>query len=298
MAEHDRTDTIVALVCDGVGYGDDGTAWGGEVLVGGLSGYERAGRMRPLRLPGGDIAAKEIGRCALSWLHDLYGDDAVNHPFARRALPDDDVRHAVLGMLRDDLNCPPSTGMGRLFDAAASLLGVCDRNHYEAMSGLMLEAAADRSTHRPNGDGVLALRDVTLDDGASLIEIDHRFLLARIIDEFDHGTPIDDLAWLFHDALASAMCDAARRIAERSGVTTVGLTGGVFCNALLTSLTANRLEAAGLEALIHHTVPPNDGGIAYGQAAVAAACQSSTQGSLRADAQTERPGRSSQEVTR
>ena len=112
------------MVCDGVGYGADGEAWGGEILVGDLAGLERLGRLRPLRLPGGDAAARETGRCAFAWLWDRFGERALDHPLARVALPDEAKRRGDRRDVADkSVNCPPSSGLGRLFDAAASLLG-------------------------------------------------------------------------------------------------------------------------------------------------------------------------------
>ncbi|MHC4947541.1 MAG: carbamoyltransferase HypF [Planctomycetota bacterium] len=273
LAEHGRADPIVGLVCDGVGYGDDGSAWGGEVLVGDLAGYRRVARLRPLRLPGGDAAAKRTGRCGLSWLADALGPDAARHPRAAAMLPDDEERDLVRRLLADGpRRCPPSSGAGRLFDAAASLLGVCDFNHYEAMSGTVLEAAARAAGERPAGDGVMRL--AASDAEPDLVELDHRPLLSALLARLEGGPSPADVgpaAWLFHDALADGLARAARDAAVRHGLATVGLSGGVFCNELLTERVAGRLRDAGLEVLVHRALPPNDGGLACGQAAVAAA---------------------------
>jgi hydrogenase maturation protein HypF len=268
LAEHGRTNRIIGLICDGTGYGDDGSTWGGEILVGDLTGYERVARMRPLLLPGGDAAARRIGRCGVSWLHDTLGGRAAeDHPLTRRALPDHGERVLVTRLLADDRHCPPSSGMGRLFDAAAALLGLCDYNHHEAMSGMLMESSAAASRRSPSGHDVL---DLTV-GAEGLIDLDHRPLLLRLIDMMDRGAPTPDLAWLFHDALADGLVRAVQRVADRSGITTVGLSGGVFCNELLTTRVCDRLDSSGCEVLMHRTVPPNDGGLALGQAAVAAA---------------------------
>ncbi|MHC4991009.1 MAG: carbamoyltransferase HypF [Planctomycetota bacterium] len=267
LADHGRSDTIVGLVCDGVGYGEDGTAWGGEVLVGNLAGFARAGRLRPLRLPGGDAAARCTGRCAASWLRDALGREASAEQWARRVLPDDAERRAVDAMLDAELNCPPSSGMGRLFDAVAALLGLCSENHFEAMSGMAVEAAASRAGRHPSGAGIVPLVEV---DGVGF-ELDHRPLARQLCTRIEAGDSIESLAWVFHDALADALARAAVRAAGQAGVRTVGLSGGVFCNTLLTELLRSRLRAHGLEVLVHKSVPPNDGGLALGQAAIAAA---------------------------
>jgi hydrogenase maturation protein HypF len=269
LADHQRTDRIVGVICDGVGYGDDGQAWGGEIMVGDLGAYERIARLRPLRLPGGDAAAKQTGRCALSWLGDaLGGIEAIPETRAARLIDVDRDRRVVLELLQSDLNCPLSSGVGRLFDAAAALLGICSYNHYEAMSPMLLESAASRSRSRPSGRGLLAI--IPDHEISGVLQIDHRPLLTAMLGQLDNGMAIDDLAWLFHDALADGLAQAAVTIARQNNIRTVGLSGGVFCNTLLTQLTRTRLTTAELEVLIHREVPPNDGGLAAGQAAIAA----------------------------
>lgn len=280
-AEHDRTDPVIGIICDGVGYGEDGTAWGGEILIGDLLQYTRAVRLRPLRLPGGDAAAKQTSRCAISWLHDLYGSQITNHAnILDNLLSDKQEQNIILAMLDNNLVCPPSSGMGRLFDAAASLLQLCDYNHYEAMSGQLLETAASMANIRPECEGLLKIRDTAIpvkyfisDKTYSLLELDHRPLLQYFLDNLNNINPqsTQSLAWLFHDAIAEGLAEAAVVISKQTRIKTVGLSGGVFCNALLTELLTNKLEQNNLEVLLHQKVPANDGGIAYGQAAIASA---------------------------
>lgn len=266
LAEHGHTDPAIGLICDGVGYGLDAEAWGGEILLGDLTSFERRGRMRPLLLPGGDAAAKRTGRCGAAWLFDRFGADASTRPMARWALPESDERDIVFAMLRHGVNAPPSSGMGRLFDAAASLLRLCDFNHHEAMAGQRLESAAARATTRPPADGLVELADQN-----GLLELDHRPVLDRLLRGMLDREPVEHLAWVFHDALADGLVRAATAVSERTNVRTVALSGGVFCNEVLTDLVADRLDRAGLACLTHRNVPPNDGGLAYGQAAVASA---------------------------
>jgi hydrogenase maturation protein HypF len=275
MAEHNRIEPITTVVCDGVGLGDDGTAWGGEILITDLQTYSRPVRLRPLALPGGDAAAKETIRCALSWLVDALEDDHDHRDAVATRIVRDDARRAVLmQMLQRHVQCPLSSGTGRLFDAAAAVLGVCVHNEYEAQSGMMLEALAHDAPSIRNEDDLsdlLPLRDAHDARGAAIVELDHRPLLRCLLEEQISGTPIAHLARLFHEALANGWLRAALHAVNDGAPTTVGLTGGVFCNALLTELLTARLADAGLRVLRHHLVPPNDGGIAYGQAAIAAA---------------------------
>ncbi|MFG0283118.1 MAG: carbamoyltransferase HypF [Phycisphaerales bacterium JB039] len=267
MAEHGRTAPLVCLVCDGVGYGEDATAWGCETLVGDLGGFQRHARLRPLRLPGGDRAARETWRCALSWLHDCGRGDQI-----KRLDADAGALEGAVATLRADLNCPISSGLGRLFDAGAALLGVCARNEYEAMSGMALEALAREAGGLAGaGEGLTPLRPAVDRAGAAVLELDHAPLLERLLAGLEAGEPAGRLAWLLHDAIGAGLAEAARSAARGHGVGAVGLSGGVFCNELLTDLVAGRLEAAGLEVLTHASVPPNDGGIACGQAAIASA---------------------------
>ncbi len=266
LAEHGRTEPVVGLVCDGVGFGDDGTVWGGELLVGGLAHCHRVGRMRPLRLPGGDAAAKQTTRCAAAWLFDLFGDGAVRCSAAARLFPDRREREAIFALLRRGLSCPTSSALGRLFDAAAALLGVCDFNHYEAMAGQRLEAAAFRA----RGSDVPVF-EPRIEENGGCLEWDTRPLLAELLRGLEDGVPTDELALFFHHAVADSLLALALRAVEKTGIRTLGLSGGVFCNAVLTERVVERARAAGLEVFVHSQVPPNDGGLALGQAAVVAA---------------------------
>lgn len=270
LAEHHHVGPAVGLICDGVGYGEDGSAWGGEVLVGDCRAVTRRGRTRPLRLPGGDAAAKDTTRCALAWLYDAIGIGAMSHPIASRLCPRDQDRAAIFSMLARGINAPESSGVGRLFDAAAAILGVCERNHYEAMSGMLLEAAASGATstaqRHPDAPELLPVIE-----RGSLFELDHRPLLLRLLAGLDRAEPVPDLARLFHDALADGLSRLALRIATEAHLNTIVLSGGVFCNTRHAHHVRESIESNGLRVLTHREVPSNDGGVALGQAAVAIA---------------------------
>ena len=277
LGEYGITKPVIGIICDGVGYGTDGTSWGGELFTGNARGWERVGRLRPMHLPGGDRAAKEITRCTLSWLHDLLGEDALNHPAAIRTVPDINKRRTIFSLLQQGLNCPVSSGTGRLFDAVAALLGICDYNHHEAMSGMMLETAAYRAQQhgvKVDGRGVMPLID---SKEGNIFEIDTRPLLSLLLEKINSDLTAEGLALLFHDVLADALARAAERTAEiniqRGGedIRVVALSGGVFSNELLSDLVSAKLEKRGFTCLVHHVVPPGDGGIALGQAMAAAA---------------------------
>ncbi|MFO0828764.1 MAG: carbamoyltransferase HypF [Phycisphaerales bacterium] len=266
LAERGVAERALGVVCDGVGYGADGTSWGGEILVGDMASSVRVARLRPVRLPGGDAAARDVRRCGLSWLVDAFGIDVLRGPLARRVMPDEGDRAAIGTMLSRDLRCPPSSGLGRLFDAASALLGVCASNSYEAQGAMRLETLA--SACPPFAHDVAAM---PARSAGGLVELDHRPLCARLVEGLERGEPVERLARRFHDAVADAFCGAAIHAARAHGVRCVALSGGVFCNAVLLERVAGGLRDAGLQPLVHREIPPNDGGIALGQAATIAA---------------------------
>jgi hydrogenase maturation protein HypF len=263
LVEHGRTEPVVGLAFDGLGYGPDGTIWGGEVLVAGLAGYERVGHLVPVPMPGGVAAIREPWRMAAVWLDRAVGPAAVG-----RALADVDpaVRHAVLDLAHRRATLR-TTSMGRLFDAVASLLGGRRRVSYEAQAAIELEALARRVDRRdaPAYQGTVNVIDG--DDGTLL---DPSPLVARVVAEAERGVPVAEVAAGFHEAIGRAAADLAIVVARSRGVDTVALTGGVFQNVRLTEIVDDVVRNAGLEVLVHETLPPNDGAISVGQAAIAA----------------------------
>lgn len=261
LAEHGEPvdATAIGVVLDGTGYGTDGTIWGGEVLLGGYRGVERIAHLRPVPLPGGDAAIRRPYRAALAhlwaaglpWMYDL--------PPVAAAQPGElDV---LARQLERGTQCVPATSMGRLFDAVASLIGVRHVVTYEAQAAMELEELAADST----GDRARYRFDVV--DGV----IDPAPLLAAIAEDVRADRPVAAMAAGFHEAVAEVLAGVATAAARRHGVGTVGLTGGVFQNARLASALRARLVGTGLRVLTHTVVPPNDGGLALGQAAVVAA---------------------------
>ena len=268
MAEHDCRDPVLALVCDGAGYGTDGTIWGGELFRADLVSCRRLARLRPLRLPGGDAAARDTRRAGLALLHHAFGDDFAQHPFAARLVPDAGEREMLGAMIRRQVQCALNSGAGRLFDGFAALLGLCEHNHYEAQAALALEAAAD--SWRPSDRGAgFDLRPPTASEG--LWEIDPAPLVRATARRREQGAPVEELAADLHAELARAWAAVTIEQSRATGLGTAVLSGGVFCNEILTRRLTELLAAAGLRVLRHRLVPPNDGGLALGQAAVAAA---------------------------
>ena len=254
LAEHGVTGRAVGAIFDGTGHGEDGTAWGGEILAGDLRGAERVAHLWPVRLPGGDRAVREPWRMACAWLVAAGAGEAVPARLREAVAPE--RWDAVARMAASGFAAPVTTSAGRLFDAVAALCGLRAAITYEGQAAIELEAIAD-----PAAGGCYPL-------GAAL---DARELVLAVRDDAAAGVAPATIAARFHRALASATAGACAAAAEAAGVDQVVLSGGVFQNRLLLTWTAERLEAAGLQVLVPEALPANDGGVAYGQVAVAAA---------------------------
>jgi hydrogenase maturation protein HypF len=259
LAEHGRLgEPVIGVSFDGTGYGCDQTIWGGEILKLGPDSHRfvRVGHLLPVPLPGGDAAVRNPWRMALSQLWMAGVDWTPDLPPIVAATP------AELRLTRSQLEsgtgCVPCSSMGRLFDAVASLLGVRQRIDYEGQAAIELEALADSVGDTAGPQLRLAVRA----DGV----IDPAGMLQAMVSALRAGVQPAVLAAEFHRTIAVAVTEAVRKAAGR--VRLVGLTGGVFQNVLLLRGCRQRLQQQGFEVLTHHTVPPNDGGLALGQAAI------------------------------
>jgi hydrogenase maturation protein HypF len=264
MAEHGQVQPALAVVCDGVGYGADGTMWGGELLRVDLKAYERLAHLKPMLLPGGDAAAHDGRRCALALLYQAFGDGFSEHPLAKTLVSDDTERAMLTAMIRKGLRCVPSSGAGRYFDGVAALLGVCMRNSFEAQAPMRLESVAAAAPWRSDQD-LFAL------EGDDVMRIDLSSLIRALVARAKAGWDVAELAACFHDQFVKAWEAAVALFVETTGLNVVALSGGVFCNERLTGGLTDRLQRRGLRVLRHELVPPNDGGLSFGQAAAAAA---------------------------
>jgi hydrogenase maturation protein HypF len=264
LAEHGRIGhPVIGVAFDGTGYGDDGTIWGGEFLLLGddTTRYRRAGHLMTVDLPGGDAAVRNPCRMALAYL------DAAGVAWDDGLAPVDASTPAERAAVRAQLDSGGGTvkcsSMGRLFDAVASLLDVRHRIGYEAQAAIQLEVLAAGGER---DGGAPELRFGLDEDGV----LDYRPVVRGLVDGMRAGVSPARLAYAFHAAVTEAVAGCVTQIADDSGVRVAGLTGGVFQNVLLLRACRDRLAAAGLEVLVHRLVPPNDGGIALGQAVVAA----------------------------
>jgi hydrogenase maturation protein HypF len=262
LAENRVTAPALGVVWDGSGLGPDGTIWGGEFLVGDAFDYRRVASLLPFRLPGGDVAAREPFRVALALAWEALGEDALDDDElpALRALPHSAPR-IFATMIRQGIQSPVTTSVGRLFDGVAALAGLRQTITYEGEAAILLEQVAD-----PVERGAYEIAFVPgVGDGP--MRLDWRGMIGEIRDELRDGTPLPLVSARFHNALVQAIVSVAMLVGEER----VALSGGVFQNRLLVERTAAALRRAGLEVLLHRQVPPNDGGLCLGQVAVAAA---------------------------
>ena len=260
---------VLGIAFDGTGAGTDGTIWGGEFLVAGLADFERAAHLRTWVLPGGAASVRDARRNAFALLSEL---GLLEHPGAVGLLGslDEQARSITATMIERNINSPRTSSMGRLFDAAAAILGICGQATYEGEPAIELEAAARRAFGRENASSTDS-QVGTSAPGDGFPILDPQPLFEALLSGIDAGAPTDRLALDFHIAIARASARIASKICAREGIDTVALSGGVFMNRLLLRLLTRELRDAGLTVLVPHTVPVNDGCIAYGQSVIARA---------------------------
>jgi hydrogenase maturation protein HypF len=263
LADNGEAGPVIGVAFDGLGYGTDGTIWGGEFLVCDLTAFERVGHLRTVAMPGGTQAIREPWRMAAAYLDTAFGGDvpdglglASRHP---------ERWDTIVSMARTGMSSPLTSSAGRLFDAVAAVLGLRDQVNYEGQAAIELEQrAVPGETGRYEFPAVEA-------DGAW--RLDGPALLRRVAEDHLAGVPAGIVAARFHNSVAAAVVDTCLRIRDQHalGDVPVALSGGVFQNLLLLERVVAGLEAQGIRTLVHSRVPPNDGGISLGQAAVAGA---------------------------
>ncbi len=252
-AEHGVNEPVLGLALDGVGLGTDGTAWGGELLRVSSAQFERIGHLRPMPLPGGDKAAQEPWRMAAAVLHESGRGGEIVSRYA-----EEPAASTVMSMLQRNLNCPRTSSMGRVFDAAAGLLGLCHKMEFEAQAAIALEQAATRYTSRQSA----------LPQGWRLSaegELDLLPLLNALADMQD----AEQGAALFHATLVEAIADWIKQATQQTGIKLVVCGGGCFFNKLLNTGLRERMDAMGVRMLTSKRLLPGDTAIALGQAWVA-----------------------------
>ena len=268
------TDTrVLGIAFDGTGAGTDGTIWGGEFLVASLDGFERTAHLLTWALPGGAASVRDARRNAFALLSEL---GLLEHPGAAQLLDslDEQTRSVTATMIERGINSPRTSSMGRLFDAAAAILGICDKATYEGEPAIELEAAAWRAFSSesacPTGNMVsFSVTESSRPDDCHVLN--SRPLFEALLEGIRTGVPAGKLALDFHVTIARASARIASEICVREDLDTVVLSGGVFMNRLLLRLLTHELKDASLAVLVPRSVPVNDGCIAYGQAAIARA---------------------------
>jgi hydrogenase maturation protein HypF len=248
---------VIGVAFDGTGYGPDGTIWGGEFLIADLAGFERGGHLASVPLPGGAAAIRQPWRMAAAYLGAAApaGLDVVRRNADRWPV--------VTAMAAKGINAPLTSSAGRLFDAAAAILGVRDAINYEGQAAIELEQLADPGETGAYPAGVQAGEGPFQACGADLLH--------AVVEDLTNRVPAPVIAARFHHGVAALIEVGCVRLRDRSGLDTVALSGGVFQNMLLLHATVTRLEARGFRVLTHSRVPCNDGGISLGQAVIAAA---------------------------
>ncbi|MCK5008025.1 MAG: hypothetical protein KAR73_11600, partial [Spirochaetales bacterium] len=258
---------------DGTGYGTDGTIWGGEFLLSRRGGFRRLGSFKSFALPGGEAAVLHPLRIALSLLIESLEVKELEELFCGyHRLPEQDFL-TMLDMIDKNLNCPTTSSLGRIFDAASALLRLVDTVSYEGEGPILLEGLAlqgyrgeplDASGSR-FGDGISVDQDTSGFFGLDCSHALRSLALIRAGDPQIEESALSLLALDFHKAIAAAALEGARRMMEQTGIPRIALSGGVFQNVLLTELLVPALQKEGFDVYTHRDVPASDGGSAVGQ---------------------------------
>ncbi|MCD8046702.1 MAG: carbamoyltransferase HypF [Clostridiales bacterium] len=264
---------VIGVSFDGTGYGTDGTIWGGELLTADYLGFERVGSIRPFLQIGGDASAREGWRIAVFMINALYPDDAVQI-VKKLDLCDEPTRKLSAQMAARRINAVESTSAGRLFDAVSAILGIRKASSFEGEASTTLQFRAEaylerKSAGETNADKTdrLLLTEIQRNEAEDRIFLPTDDLVRFLIDEKLRGEDTCRLAYLFHEILAAQIAAGCRNVSEKTGIKACALSGGVFQNQLLLKLCETGLSDAGLTVYRHRLIPPNDGGLALGQAA-------------------------------
>lgn len=292
LVEYGREDAVIGVSMDGLGYGDDGRLWGGELLVCDLLDYRRVAHLEELPLPGGAAAIANPWRTALGWSYALLGEPGLARARAALGAPGDEAVRALVHQVDRGVNAPLTTSCGRLFDAVAALAGVRHTITYEGQAAIELEMMACAADARARGGDPyewtlegdvgaaataprrgaapwVAARSAGDDTGPAPAVVRLAPLFAGVLDDLEAGVEPGVIGARLHATIASIVLEACRRVRETTGLTAVALAGGVFQNRMLADRCERALAGAGFDVLAGGLVPVNDGGLALGQAAIA-----------------------------
>jgi len=261
MAENGLRGKVIGVALDGTGYGTDGQIWGGEFLVADYGGFERRAHLRYVPLAGGDAAVRQPWRPALAYLADTFGAAAEFPELAIWRDVPESQRKLVRSMIAHRVNTIDTSSCGRLFDAVASLVGLRQQINFEGQAAIELETIA--------AEGMAESYPFALEGDTAVGTLDFRPAIERIVAEVRAGTPAPTIAARFHNTMAEAIVEVCRRLRAEEKLNRVCLSGGTFQNMKLLARTLAGLRRLDFEVFIHARVPPNDGGIALGQAVIA-----------------------------
>ena len=260
MAEHGLEGPVIGVALDGLGYGGDGTIWGGEFLVARLSGYERRAHLRSVPLAGGDRAIREPWRMAVSYLRDALGKDPLSLGLLGWEMIPEKKIGIITSMIDRGLNSVQTSSCGRLFDAVASIIGLRHETNYEGQAAIELEMNVFEGISESYPFDIGAKRPW---------EIDMRPAIECLVHDVQMKNSVGLMAAKFHNTVGAVIVEVCRRLRETDGLNLVCLGGGTFQNAYLLERLVPALRDRGFEVYFNQKVPINDGGIAFGQAAVA-----------------------------
>jgi hydrogenase maturation protein HypF len=264
MGENRIDGKTICIIYDGTGAGDDGTIWGGEILIADYTGYQRVAHLEYVALPGNDAAVLYPGRCALSYCKDIISSTAELLPWMPSTEHD-----AVLELISNKAYTTKSSGMGRLFDACAAILDICRLRTYEGQCAIELENAADE-----NCLDTYAFECYT--DTSGTIIMSGQSILKSVLTDRNTGVPSPVISARFHNTVADMTTETVLDISKTTGIKNVVLSGGCFCNRLLTERIVSQLCSLELKPYVHRQLPPGDENISFGQVLIAAALRSNT----------------------
>jgi hydrogenase maturation protein HypF len=265
LIEHGLAGPVIGIACDGTGYGTDGTIWGCECLIASLEKFERLGHLSYYSLAGADKASKEPIRPILGLLKKTYGESFNLAEFSwllDKIEQNQDKQRIILEQIEKKINTVEASSLGRVFDAVAALLGLGNFNHFEAQLPMALETIIE--------PGVKDFYDFEVaDEAGKPVQLDLSKMIRQLITDIQQKIPAGILSAKFHNCIAHALTAMTKSAREKTGLNTVALSGGVFCNRYLTSVLIKLLNENSFRVLLNRDVPANDGGISLGQAAIA-----------------------------
>ncbi len=261
MAENGLEEEVLGLICDGTGWGSDGAVWGGEILRGDYRQFDRLGHLKYVPLPGGDLTARKPYRMALVYLLEALGEGGVG--LAEKSLPalGSEERNLLVDRWRQGKHEIKTSSCGRIFDAVAAILGICDINNYEGQAAMELETAAGPGTYEPYG--------YQLEKSEAGWEMNVLPMWPDIIRDLSKGISREVISAQFHWTMVKMFADMLDKVRGESRINKVVLSGGVFHNQIILLELTRQLSKQGFEVFQHQLVPPGDGGIALGQAIIA-----------------------------